>query len=56
MISKDKKAVCVYIDKDVYKKFHAQSIVKGKSVSERVNDFMAKESMKNDYNDETNEI
>lgn len=49
-----KQIITVYVDKDMYKQFRIQSIIKNKSVSERINDFMKNEIEKGDYNDDDN--
>lgn len=49
-----KQIITVYVDKDMYKQFKIQSIIKNKSVSERINDFMKNEIQKGDYNDDDN--
>lgn len=49
-----KQIITVYVDKDMYKQFKIQSIIKNKSVSERINDFMKNEIEKGDYNDDDN--
>ena len=48
MQEKEKQQICVYIDKDIYKQFRIQSILRNQNISQRVNDFMKKEVEKND--------
>lgn len=49
-----KQMITVYVDKNTYKQFKIQSIMKNKSVSERVNDFMKNEIKKGDGIDSNN--
>lgn len=41
-----KKRVTIYVDEKTYKEFQLQSLILGKSVSERINEFI-KEQIKN---------
>lgn len=43
-----KQLITVYVDKESYKKFKIQSVIKGESISERINDFIKNEINKGD--------
>lgn len=50
----EKVRTTIYVDNDSYKKFKIQSIEMGKSMNERINDFIKKEAS-NKKKDDLNE-
>ena len=51
-----KQLITVYVDSEEYKKFKIQSVVKGKSISQRINDFIKKEVRENANSNESDEV